>query len=497
MDFNTSLRENVQLLKEDTVAFVLSGITLLSSSLVFLLSTLRYPNDDQFILYRYIDNLAEGYGFVYNIGEKVLGSTTPLFTLVATALKVILPTVPTPDLVAYLNISLLTAATFLFYKLCREFLEIPLSVFATLIVIFNLSRTIPEGMETPLFLLTLFGFLLYLFRGHFVVSTIFLSLAVLTRPDAGLIAVLAALYWWQKKGFWEALRLTILSLTVALPWLIFAFFYFGSFVPQSLLTKLHSSDIYNLHPLQAAKIQLASLSRIYWGRIFDPEHIPLQIMCNLLPFLSLAFLGAWHFFRKGGWLLAAIPLVYFFSFSISNPIIFPWYVSQMEPLWILLSCGGVAIILQKIPRFSFHVVLLVLFAAGPLFFWMSLVWGEGQSTKLGAFDAGAYIGEHLEAGERVGLSDIGIVGYVSKAPVVDFIGLVSSSSVLFYPVEDSCVDPNVLYTVPPLLIQTTKPEWLVTSTSQLTPCFYGGEWFSEHYKLVFGTETSGVWRLVR
>src|SRR2546423_15171837 len=38
--------------------------------------------EDAYITLRYADNIAHGYGFVYNHGERVLGTTTPLFTLI-------------------------------------------------------------------------------------------------------------------------------------------------------------------------------------------------------------------------------------------------------------------------------------------------------------------------------------------------------------------------------------------------------------------------------
>src|SRR5450759_412222 len=37
--------------------------------------------DDPFITYRYAANLQHGLGFVYNSGERVLSTTTPLFTI--------------------------------------------------------------------------------------------------------------------------------------------------------------------------------------------------------------------------------------------------------------------------------------------------------------------------------------------------------------------------------------------------------------------------------
>jgi arabinofuranosyltransferase len=47
---------------------------------IFWLKT-GYTSDDAFITYRYVQNILAGNGFVYNPGERVLGSSTPLFTL--------------------------------------------------------------------------------------------------------------------------------------------------------------------------------------------------------------------------------------------------------------------------------------------------------------------------------------------------------------------------------------------------------------------------------
>ena len=43
--------------------------------------------DDAFITFRYARNLLNGAGFVYNPGEQVLGTTTPLYTLLMAALS--------------------------------------------------------------------------------------------------------------------------------------------------------------------------------------------------------------------------------------------------------------------------------------------------------------------------------------------------------------------------------------------------------------------------
>src|SRR5689334_227035 len=40
----------------------------------------HYTLDDALISLRYAENLAQGHGFVFNPGERILGTTTPLYT---------------------------------------------------------------------------------------------------------------------------------------------------------------------------------------------------------------------------------------------------------------------------------------------------------------------------------------------------------------------------------------------------------------------------------
>jgi hypothetical protein len=51
--------------------------------------------DDAYITFRYVQHLVQGQGFVYNPGEHILGTTTPLYTLLL-ALFLTLTHLPLP-----------------------------------------------------------------------------------------------------------------------------------------------------------------------------------------------------------------------------------------------------------------------------------------------------------------------------------------------------------------------------------------------------------------
>ena len=59
--------------------FLLSAVIVTSA--LFAYYWTPYAIDDAWITYRYAEHVGAGDGFVYNPGERVLGTSTPLYTL--------------------------------------------------------------------------------------------------------------------------------------------------------------------------------------------------------------------------------------------------------------------------------------------------------------------------------------------------------------------------------------------------------------------------------
>lgn len=486
--------------KIDITIFLISVIF---SFLAFYFNTIKFQNDDQFTIYRYIENIAGGVGFVFNAGEHVLGSTTPLFTLLGALAKYIFAGVETRTLVACINIILISLSAVCFFRFSRLFISRNFSYIGVSIFILSLSKTISAGMESPLFILCILLFLMYSFTDRYSKSTIFLAGALLTRPDALLVCILAFLFWVYKKGFYKAVQYTLIVVCMVLPWIIFATLYFGSPIPQSLLTKSHVSDIVYQSKTQALKVQLANMSRVYWGKIIDPEHIPAQIVFNLLPFLifiGLAFLRFW----KKYWLFFSIPIIYFISFSFSNPVMYPWYISQIEPFWILFSLAGVFVgyeyLVQKFPKHAkiFFIVCALVLLAGPVYGYVKSVLPQGEGSKMALYKFALYVQEHKKPGDIVGLSNIGIVSYTLMDTYIhDFIGLTRSDTLQYYPIKDECLVKNQ-YVIPPQMIKDVMPDWIIAGQAEWVPCFVESTWFLSHYKPVYTPDSTGyVWQKIK
>jgi len=488
----------INLIKSHCLKYILEisiflGTVFISSILTYFTS-MRFPNDDQFILYRYVENIVNGHGFVYNIGEHVLASTTPLFTLISSFFKYLLPFLSVPTVVAGLNIIFLSLSSVFFYKVSRFFISNKFSLIATFLFAISMAKTIPEGMETPLFLLMLFSFIYTIFSKKYITSSVLLSLTILTRPDAGLIAVIAFIYWVCLLGWKQAFKLTGICILMAMPWLVFSTLYFGSPIPQSLTTKLNADSMLNIERTLALKVQTSNMSRIYWGKLFDPDNILLQIIFNLIPFLILSLVAVWKKINKENWILFVIPIVYFISFSISNPIMYPWYISQMEPLWILVSFIGLISLLNYIKNNFIKIIIVLIILIGPVVSWVKITTTLNQGSKISLFKAAQYINENKKEEDTVGLGNIGIVGYITKLHLIDFYGLVSPDSLRFYPIIDDCKEEKKLYVIPPEIIKYTKPNWIVAGV-EMQGCFMDSGWMQKNYDNAYEYNGLIVWHL--
>ena len=78
--------------------------------------------DDAYITFRYAQNLLSNQGFVYNPGEAVLGTTTPLFALILTLIGAVLGTAEAFPIIAPILSALADAiACFLLIRTCSNF----------------------------------------------------------------------------------------------------------------------------------------------------------------------------------------------------------------------------------------------------------------------------------------------------------------------------------------------------------------------------------------
>ncbi|MDX1994202.1 MAG: hypothetical protein SF029_17585 [bacterium] len=206
-----------------------------------------YTQDDVFITFVYSRNIAEGNGFVFYPGERVQGTTTPLYTLMMAAVYAL-----TPDLLHAGNVLgglLLLAICALAVVLLRSSISRYGQAAAALLLASSPLVYISLGMETLLYgMLLLLGFVLWS-RGQRTLAFLVAAALTWTRADGvvlgGTFGLLALWEAWQQiratrqimPAFGNLVRLALVYVAGTAPWFIFAWLYFGSPLPNTFGAK--------------------------------------------------------------------------------------------------------------------------------------------------------------------------------------------------------------------------------------------------------------------
>lgn len=408
----------------------------------------HFTQEDALITLRYAENLAHGYGFAYNPGERVLGTTTPLYTLILALVS----RLGLPALVfgKALNIAAdgLLCVT-LFRWLRGVGWERAGYVAAFLIAINPIEiRVAISGQEAAL--AALLGALAWLAYAERRGPAAFCagSLLFLVRWDGLLLlAVLTGAIVWRERRFpW---REWSVALALAAPWLVFATAYFGSPIPVTLAAKVvvygwasPGTPLPELHKL---------LFRLYGTAAFA------------LPALA-ACLGIGRIVRARQWALLP-PLAWFFlywaAFLVSKVLLFEWYLVPTMPVYTLLAAAGVTAAVPsrltvRLPaaagRAALGALALVLLVLGVRSAWRSS-WESQQVEDHLRRPLGLWLRAQSRPGDRIMLEPIGYIGYYSERPILDVVGLVTPVVLPFY------YHGNLA----PLLgmTQAFRPEWCV------------------------------------
>jgi hypothetical protein len=405
----------------DLFVFLLLALTI---RLVLVALYPHYAIDDAAITMRYAQNLIRGQGFVYNQGERVLGTTTPIYTLVLSGLGLLFGDffLPTGILNSLIDVGSLTIVYLLFARRGQTRLGV---VASGLIGSYMPLLQMPMWrMETSLYVFFILLTVLAISEGKWHLGAISSGILMLIRPDGAIVAAVFVLcYLLVKRSFPVTPMLTMLA--VALPWFLFALVYFGSPIPQSVYAK---SIIYTQ---QAIVEQSASFIRILAiGGQYSAGHRLL-----MLPFVLIGLINA---FVDRRWL---IPLslwfvVYVLFYEVSGIYLFHWYLAPAYvPLLIFFVSGGDRFVkwclkyAETLRRFEMP--LYSLLVSGVIV--IGIVSGYMVSKRLEReseyFSApiliAQWLRDHTPPDVKVCADTIGFLGLYSDRKILDVVGLVS------------------------------------------------------------------------
>ncbi len=425
------------------------------------------PFDDAYITYRYAWNLSQGLGPVYNSGEKVLGTTTPLYTLALTLGVETLGAVQTIPLVSFvLTVAADVVSAVVLFNLARRAWqqEWPAWMMALLWVFHPLRLDVATGgMETSVFtMLLLLAYDRYMRPNSSYWTAVFLALALLTRPEA-LFAIIPIGLSWLWRDWRRALRAAGLGGALLAPWLIWATLYYGSPVPHSLTAK---SIAYADHAVPAIHSLLT-----FWatGTIGIYPFTPLLFATLSLGTVLYVF-GLIQIARHAPrWLTFALyPLLYVLTMtSVNAPLDFGWYFPPLLPGLIFTNLSGIWLTNRLATRWrqGLIVALTAIALLIPLAYqWLQPSWILAHDeTPPPRAAACPFDDVPNEPATLVLGMDIGKLGYcLNRARILDAVGLVSPQAIPYLtPGGPAFFDPR--------LIEDLRPTHIIAMEQWLKP----------------------------
>ncbi|OQY98383.1 MAG: hypothetical protein B6D41_02470 [Chloroflexi bacterium UTCFX4] len=450
--------------------------------------------DDAYITFRYARNLAAGAGFVYNVGERVLGTSTPFFTILlalAAALRI------SPEFASVmLGVASDALLVMLFVALGAYLKQFWLGVMVGLLVgvYSQIVLAAVSGMETELYALLVVAALVLYVRQRIGWAVVCGALASWTRPEGGivLVAIFVATLWRREWRWREWLTIPL----ILMPWALFSFSYFGSLLPHSVLAKVavYPTNEQPWHNLVQIIWTLATplfLAPGLFSSLFLSEQgIVLNwILGGLTILFSLALiLGIWSTRSSRANVIALWFMLDLAFFALSNRYLFPWYTVPLYGVAFFLAGWGV---LELTRRFEpkgwqklghslvFGIIALVAVVMLIQTFFEITV---QRSTISSREEMYLCIGSELDTLKNldfvVASPEIGALGYGFSGKILDLTGLVSPAVIPYYQAPD--FQFQFPHSIPVKVVQDKRPEVLVLF-DQLSAELVASDWLNANY----------------
>jgi hypothetical protein len=437
----------------------------------------NYTQDDVFITYTYSRNIAQGHGFVYNPGERVQGTTTPLYALLMAGVYLV-----TGDM---LHAGNLLSAAFLLVTigLAADLTRLTLSIYARLALAITLAASplvyVSFGMETLLYCaLLMLAFSLWE-RDHHPAAMLATAALTWTRADGIVLGATFGLV-----ALWEAVRastrrtltagslahalpwrLSLVYLAAIAPWFLFAWVYFGTPLPQTFQAK---QELF-------AGTQFLQDGRFWWESFYGNNALTLLAV-------PLIVFGMWLALRQPRLRpLTVWSALYLAGYVALNVTAF-WYYTPLLVVLIVLAALGGDFTIRRLRRIGLDRRIVLYGSSGLVVLVSGLAavraWDyRNPPPRMNTYRlVGEWIHQNTSPGDTLLIKDLGIVGYYAQRPTLDSFGLIV---------------PEMYDTHDPYAVAKYKPDWVVTTQYWEMQRMAAQDWFQYHYVPVVQFSTRG------
>jgi hypothetical protein len=402
--------------------------------------------DDAYITFRYAQNLASGHGFVFNAGQRVMGSTSPGEVLLAAAVYPIVGRDALPSVMAALGCVGWTAQAALLFVILRK----PLGVLCASVVagaiavgVAGSPRWLP--LETNVAGAAALAAFALALRSRWVGAAAMCAFAGLMRADAYLMVLPLAVLCVREMR-WGTWRPALVLGLMAAPWPVFATRYFGSPFPLSISkVDFTTKALYAWHVLRGVP---------------NPHGGPVPFALTAA-FWLLVVGGALILIRSDRRLLALV--VYgvlhavFYIVLAPNPA-FGWHLHTVTLIAFALVLATAGTLVAKMPGLALRAGAA--FAIVAACSWATVEFARSYEMDVwyGARDAeyrkvAAWLSTSADPRDIVAAEEVGTLAYYTGLRMNDYSGLVTK-----YPGE-------VFWRLAHR--QTTHFRWLVLNEKEL------------------------------
>ncbi|MCX6984954.1 MAG: hypothetical protein NT118_09435 [Lentisphaerae bacterium] len=461
--------------------------------------------EDFFITFKYSKNLCEGNGLVYEKGEKVHGFTSPAGTLLPAFCYLVTGSDSFEKAIWLFRIlfcipAFAAAGVFVLFVFLRDntIHKLTPAVFAGLLFIVEAKSVMfsVNGMETGLmiFFLAWSFYLMSREKIDWLQNGVAWGGMMWTRPDSCIyIAALAAAFFIfgfeRRKPFVVSiLKSSAITAVIYLPWFLWAWHYYGSPVPHTVMAK---EGLIGPAGISGMLQHLFSRLPYTTSWIFAPAYPQFEGWSPLVYVFS-SLVGVFAFIY---WLIPysaqdrigrAASFVFFLIsiYFAYMPFPYPWYFPPAAMIGIIVVVRGVFTLSKYMKKEENRVAFPVLCLFG-IFILMSV------SLVLSSYEMmlqqkyiengtrrqiGEWLKHNTAKTDRIYVEALGYIGYFSERKMLDFPGLVSPEVVELVK-RDKLTYASV--------IDKLQPEWVVARTEdyywKLLP---GSSYFRENYKVV-------------
>lgn len=383
-----------------------------------------YRFDDAFITYRYGENVALGRGVVFNQGERLMGSTAPGHLLLSAWVyawvgKAWMPSVM--SLLGCLGWCLQSVAVYRLFRIVGEGYAV---VLAMILAVGGAGSSAWVAMETHLVMAAGLWAAVMAVEQRWVTAAICASVAALLRPDAALWGALLG-GWCLWRAPQRLMASAVVYAAIWGPWLGFAWWYFGSPLPQSAAAKFQRVGVwgYLFHELRhlaswsvggvavSCEVIVVVWGVCMWGIVWMGRRsrslwiLPLYGGLHLLAYLYLRpFTShAWHLYPA---VVVFVLCVWCGGFALWEAVV--------RVVWLRWGLVGVFVVGGA----WYGTQTISSIQAYPTHYWL----GARQEVYR---DIVSYLREVGKKTDRIASVEVGTLAFYSDQPMHDWGGLIT------------------------------------------------------------------------